>query len=495
MSETVIVIGAGMAGLWCALSLAPTGRRVILLERDPPPPAGGPDAAFDHWTRRGVGQLRHSHAFLARLRNLIRDEHPALLTELLAEGCRELTFEEGLTTVHRRTYAPKPVDRDLVILTSRRTTLELVLRRHVEGLANVELRASAFVKGLLIAPGTPPRVSGVRLEDGSEIHADLVVDAAGRASGVAEELASAGALTTETTEPSGVVYYTRHYRLRPGQTEPPRGGPPATGDLDYLKFGVFPGDNGCFSVTLCLPEIEEELRKAILAPEVFDAVCRALPGVARWIEPERSDGVGRVFGMGDLQSRWLDAAPAGRPAALGWFPVGDSHVRTNPLYGRGCSFAAVSAVLLREALEETHDPAARLVAYQAKVATELRPYYDLMRRSDRQAAVRARRAMAPERRPTARERLVRSFMDDAVTIAIRSDPDILRAFLRGFHMLEHPQAWLGRPTNLAKVLGYWARGKRRNAAAYRPPLGPGRVEMLGQLGLSPDADPARLQPA
>jgi len=79
MTERVLVIGAGMAGLWTALALAPTGREITLLERDPPPPKGDADEAFEHWTRRGVGHLRHSHAFLARLRLIIRDEHPELL--------------------------------------------------------------------------------------------------------------------------------------------------------------------------------------------------------------------------------------------------------------------------------------------------------------------------------------------------------------------------------------------------------------------------------
>ncbi|MEO8113693.1 MAG: FAD-dependent oxidoreductase, partial [Phenylobacterium sp.] len=83
MTERVLVIGAGMAGLWAALALAPTGREIVLLERDPPAPPGGPDAAFADWTRRGVGHLRQSHAFLARLRILIRDQHPELLAELV----------------------------------------------------------------------------------------------------------------------------------------------------------------------------------------------------------------------------------------------------------------------------------------------------------------------------------------------------------------------------------------------------------------------------
>src|SRR5947208_17035950 len=132
MVERVLVIGAGMAGLWTALALAPTGREVTILERDPPPPEGGPEAAFETWNRRGVGHLRHSHAFLARLRLLIRDDHPQLLAELQEAGCRDLGFEGGLTDIHRRRYVPDPVDQDLVVLTSRRTTLELILRRYVE---------------------------------------------------------------------------------------------------------------------------------------------------------------------------------------------------------------------------------------------------------------------------------------------------------------------------------------------------------------------------
>src|SRR5476649_2662733 len=96
MVERVVVIGAGMAGLCTALSLAPTGRELHLLERDEAPPEGDADAAFEHWNRRGVGQLRHSHAFLARLRSIIKDHHPALLHRLLEAGCREISFADML---------------------------------------------------------------------------------------------------------------------------------------------------------------------------------------------------------------------------------------------------------------------------------------------------------------------------------------------------------------------------------------------------------------
>ena len=493
MAETVVIVGAGMAGLSTAMALARDGRKIVLVERDPPPPEDGPDAAFEAWSRRGVGQLRHSHAFLARLRILIRDRHPALLRALLDAGCRELTFEHGLTAAHRRTYVPRPVDRDLVILTSRRTTLELVMRRYVEGLPGVRIRSGAFMRELIVEPEATLQVVGVRLEDGTELRADAVVDAAGRTSGALDQLVAAGAPIGQEGEPAGVIYFTRHYRLLDGAGEPPRGRASTTGDLGYLKFGVFPGDSGWFSITLCAPEVEEELRKAVFEPEVFDAVCRQLPGPANWIAADRAQPMSRVFGMGNLDNAWAELAPGGRPAVLGYFPVGDSLVRTNPLYGRGCSFAAVSAELLAAALDAEADPAARLVRYAADVRRELRPYYDVMVQADRGAIRRARQMLAGAK-PTLRGRIIRSFLVDGVNIAIRSDPELLRAFLRGFHMLEHPQKWLRNPANLAKVLATWARGKRANAEVY-PQIGPDRAELMQAIGLDPAADPERLEAA
>jgi hypothetical protein len=55
-------------------------------------------------------------------------------------------------------------------------------------------------------------------------------------------------------------------------------------------------------------------------------------------------------------------------------------------------------------------------------------------------------------------------------------------------MLEHPEAWLKRPANIIKILGYWVRGKKANAAAYPPKVGPGREAMLNALGISPQID-------
>jgi flavin-dependent dehydrogenase len=170
-------------------------------------------------------------------------------------------------------------------------------------------------------------------------------------------------------------------------------------------------------------------------------------------------------------------------------------VRTNPLYGRGCSFAAVSAHLLLDALESSADPGQRLLRYRADIERELRPYYDVMRQADRSAIKRAKAALLPEARPSLRGKIVKSFMEDGIAIAMRTDLDLMRAFLKGFHMLEHPQAWMKRPKNLLKIVRVWARGKAKNADLYAPKPGPDRRPMFDALGLDAAADEQRVRQA
>lgn len=231
---------------------------------------------------------------------------------------------------------------------------------------------------------------------------------------------------------------------------------------------------------------------AVMRPEIFDEICRQLPGVSPWTDPARSAPMGRVHGMGALASRWREMAPDGRPAAHAYFSVGDSLVRTNPLYGRGCSFAAIQAHLLRDVLAETSDPATRAVLFSRRVRAELRPFYDDMLLQDRGAIRRALRGLDPTLRPNWRARLMRSFVEDGVTIALRGDIELLRAASRGFHMLAPPRGWLRRPAALIKVLATWARGRRANAHLYAEKPGPPRLAMFETLGLPPLADVERI---
>ena len=490
MSERIIVVGAGVAGLFAAMMLAGpkgmAGRSITLLDRDPPPPEEGLDGVFNDWKHHGVGHLRHSHAFLARLINIVRERHPKLLTALTAAGAREAPFADMVPMTLKEAYTPEPGDECMSILFSRRTTLEAVMRRYVAALPGVTIESEVFVAGLLSTQNDVGQrvATGVTLEDGSERHADVVIDAGGRLSGAGDWLADLGAPIPEESETAGILYYTRHWKLNDGQNSPTRDGAPGAGDLGYLKYGVFNADNGWFSVTLAAPEVESELRARIVDPEVFDAICRALPGVAPWIDPARATPQTKVFGMGDLNSRWRSMVMEGEPLMLGLFLAGDGLVRSNPLYGRGCTFAAIEAEALARAFDASADPKTRAVLYDRFVDQALRPFYDDMRQQDRAAIRRAEQGRAGVQSADLRSRLMRSFIVDGAGVAVRGDLPTLRAALRGFHMLEPPRAWLKEPRNIGVVLKTWARGKTRNAHLYPQKLGPERTEMLSALGLA-----------
>ena len=142
----VAVVGAGISGLGAAITLANDGHDVVVLERDATPLPETPDKAFE-WVRRGAPQVRHSHAFLARGRNLLRDRLPAVRDALLDAGATEVMWADMIPDTIEDP-SPQPGDEDLVMLACRRTTFEWVLRRAALGTDRVELRDGTVVTGL-----------------------------------------------------------------------------------------------------------------------------------------------------------------------------------------------------------------------------------------------------------------------------------------------------------------------------------------------------------
>jgi flavin-dependent dehydrogenase len=498
VTESVLIVGAGMTGLGAALALSGSGRKVILLERDPPPPDTSPDDAFEIWQRKGVGHLRHSHAFLAVLYRLIHKRYPELLRQLVEAGCRELKFADGLSDLVRKTYTPEPDDEILTILTSRRTTLEYVIRRYVAALDDVEIKSDTTVRDLLVAhqpdnplSGQPIDVTGVLIERNgvtSEQTADLVVDAGGRNSQLVPWLIAKGASVEESCAPSEILYYTRHYRLLPGFKEPEPGGSPGAGDLGYIKFGIFPADNGCFSVTFALSELEMEMRKAIVNPKTFDALCLNIPGLARWTDSNRAEPKGKVLSMGNIDATWREFIPGNIPVASNFFAMGDAAIRTNPLYGRGCSFGFIQAHIFADVLLETTDPIERSRLFHTRVKEAVGPYFKDMVKQDKGSTKRAKEILDPNFTPSVRARLTKSFIEDGVLVLMRSNASMLREAMKAFHMVEKPGVWIRQPKTVFLILKTWARGKKRNAAYQAPKLGPERQQMFEALNVSWQAD-------
>lgn len=491
-NETVLIAGAGMVGLGAAMMLANGKRQIVLIERDAPPPLSAPTEIFQHWERKGVAQLRHSHIFLGRLVALLRESFPFLMEELMAAGARLFRFEDTLSTHLKAHYHKGAGDEDMALLYCRRTTLEFVLRRHVERLPGVSIRSSTQVRGLI---GRHRHghfaVKGLVIERGGtreDLRGDVVVDATGRSSLFPNWLRREGVVVGEEESPCGILYYTRHFALKANAEEPAFGSGPTAGDLGYLKFGICPADEGHFSITLAVPEVEKELRRAIIDPEIFDALCAALPDCARWTRLAVPDSP--VYAMGNLTSLWRTLIKDGAPQVLNFFMIGDSAIHTNPLYGRGCAAGIVHAGTLREVLESTGDARERARLIEEKTGQDFRRHYDAMVKQDGRAIARAEsERMGPGQAAPLKARIMaglrKSLLDDGVIPALRGDLNVARAAARAFHMLDPPLSWKRRPQLFARVLWMWMRPRafKKAARLYPQALGPKRGDMLAKVGL------------
>lgn len=484
--ETIVIAGGGICGLCTAMALAGRGHRVTVFEQDPAPPAGDADRAFFEWDRRGAAQFRHPHAFLGLMCNLLADNYPELLEDFYAAGARRLDFADMLGKDLAAKYRSVPGDEKLWMLLCRRATMETVMRRYVERLRNIRIENESAVTGVLAVAGRPVEVAGIRVEQAGSQHdveADIVVDASGRTSRFPVWFRELGADIPEEKDDAEIVYYTRHYRLKPGVAEPARDPElPSSGDLGYLKFGVFPGDNGHFAVIVCLPVGEVRLKKAVRDGAVFDEICRSIPGLKRWVGEDVAEATTKSFGIGDIHAVWRHFVQNGEPVAKNFFAVGDAALRTNPLYGRGCSVGILHAHLLARILDETEDAVTRAVRFDALTEAELRPIFKTSLSEDRRGIRRALAATEGrlyERPDTAKGRLIAAFAD-ALGAASREQIDVMRGAMRTFNLLEKPGEFLKSWRIRAIVLRYMLRGRTRNASARRQP-GPSREAMLAVI--------------
>jgi 2-polyprenyl-6-methoxyphenol hydroxylase-like FAD-dependent oxidoreductase len=460
----VVAIGAGVGGLGTALALSRQGHEVTVLERDRTPMPQDADEAFE-WDRRGAPQVRHSHAMLARLRNLLRDRYPDVLQALYAAGVTDWPLTTDLPPTIDDP-SPQPGDDNLVMLACRRTTFEWVLRSIVMAAPHVRLLDGVAVDGLIGAHGV---VTGVRaVADGvtTAFDADVVVAANGRRGDVPTWLRGVGVDCPETEEDTGIIYLSRFYRLRDGADVPEQIGP-IGGDLGYLKYATFLGDNRTFSVTFATPVGDGELRARLLDPVTFERAGAVLVATRPWVDPARAEPITPVHVMAKLLNRIRRF-----DGVLGFHAVGDAHTCTNPLYGRGCSLAMVQATLLADAIaEHGDDAAARAVAFETASAREIEPWYEAAVMADRD-----NRGEISEEDPRA---FMRNVMRDGLAPAMRIDQRVFRAFLRTFNLLTTPDALLRDGELISRVIEVY---NDRDNRPPEPQLGPTtRDDFLSQL--------------
>lgn len=326
----VVVLGAGLAGLWTAAAAADAGARVLVVERDQAP---GHSAV-----RPGVPQGAQPHVFLHRGARAGEQLLPGLRHSLLAAGA--VVVDTGrLPWLGEHGWLPEQSSYDVLSLT--RPLFEHVVRERVVALPGVDVRWGVRVLGL----GRSDEGWRVRAADGPDVTAPLVVDATGRGSRLRRWLAEVGVSTPEPLTVDARLGYA---------TQLVAGGPDPR-DLPGVVLQATPESpvGG-----MALPVEGRQWLVAAVGfgtqrpprdPDGFAAFVAALPDPALSTILDSGPAVGEVAVHRQTGNRRQHYARV-RNWPDGLLAIGDSACCFDPVYGQGITVSACQALRLGEAL-------------------------------------------------------------------------------------------------------------------------------------------------
>jgi 2-polyprenyl-6-methoxyphenol hydroxylase-like FAD-dependent oxidoreductase len=328
-------------------------------------PGGPPETAFEV-ERRGIPHYFQPHAFLPRGRRLLADWAPDILDSLMDTGADPQDLAVRL-------QGPRePGDEDLVYLWVRRPIIEWALRRAVAAEPAVEIRAGSRVTGLLTTGDGVPRAAGVAVDGCDPVRGDVVVDALGRYRCPSGWPRAVG----EPTD-SGAVYYCRYFKLAEGvdHLDAPILNP--RGDLGYMGFNTFRGDNRTFAVILLTPAADRDLR-ALRHEQAWRAACAAITPLNVMTSSDYGRPITDIMPMGGL----MNVDRTGDPEVSGIVAAGDAFCHTDPAFAYGLSFALAHAQELALSTAEAPDLDAMVERYRTTAGPEARERHSLVCATD-----------------------------------------------------------------------------------------------------------------
>ena len=448
-----VVAGGGVAGLAAALGLARAEHEVVVLERDLVDAGGSPFEV----ERRGIPHYFQPHAFLSRGRRLLSEWGPDVLAALMDAGADP-------QDVALKLRGPRePGDEDLVYLWVRRPVIEWALRRAAAAEPAVEIRAGVQVTGLLTSEDGAPRAVGVAVDDGDSVHGDVVVDALGRYRCPPGWPRAMG----EPTD-SGAIYYCRYFELAEGveHLDAPILNP--RGDLGYMGFNTFRGDNRTFAVIVLAPAADRELR-ALRHEPAWRAACAAITPLDVMTSDDYARPITDVMPMGGL----MNVDRTGDPGVSGIVAVGDAFCHTDPAFAYGLSFSLAHAQALAEATSEAPDVDAIVARYRAHAGPEARERHALACATD---AARSQRWSGEPLAIGRRDGCYPLFSFVGALAAAPHDDEVLRRTVRRIGLLDRTAVFDEDDALHDRIEAILAEARPPS------PPGPPREELLALLG-------------
>lgn len=353
--DHAVVIGASIAGLCAARLLADHFDRVTLYERDELP-----DGPVD---RSAIPQGQHVHLLMARGARELESLFPGLLDDMAAADMPVLHNLPGeihfTASGHVLSTGRSGRDGFTAYLPSR-ALLEWNIRKRVEALPRVQI-----VRGDVDEPifdRAAGRVTGIVVDGGVTVPADLVVDASGRGSRLPAWMQQWGFEQPRVDAVKvGVSYASLRVRIPAGMMPEKMVVVGAAHDRP-LGLGMLFHEDGAWTVTAFGVG-------GAAPPRDFAGVCALADDV---VPAHIATALRAGDQIADMKfhsyptSKWRRYDKLTRLPG-GIVPFGDAVVSMNPTFGQGVTMSALQAATLRDVLAGgTHDLVRRLARATAR---------------------------------------------------------------------------------------------------------------------------------
>jgi hypothetical protein len=300
----------------------------------------------------------------------------------------------------------------------------------------------------------------------------VVIDAGGRRSPVRNFLKEAGVPTPITqTEPCGLIYYCRYYRLVDGVDFPAwTGALGPSGTTDCARFSIFLGDNQTFAVVVGVPTSVQAFR-ALAREQIYTDAISRLKALAPFIQTEVAEPITGVVVFGSLQNMYYPALLNGRPPVRGLHFLGDASCHTDPLFAWGLCLALDYGFRLGRIIDERPtDVEAQALAFAAASSVDAEQCFRAVAEEDLD------RTLMWDGAPPSGPWLGRTFAGfvcHCAQPAVMVDSTVARAALRRAQLLDLPNDLMQQEAVLQRVIAL-----QPGLPKPEPGSSPSRDEML-----------------